>query len=245
MTPPSICPECNSGYIRYSGLGTEKIESELSRIFPQAKIERLDRQESASSNDADIFISTESIIKETGFNFDLIGILAIDNSLNRVDLRSSEKTFGLLVGLLRLTEKKMLIQTYLPRHYCFKALESKDINIFYDEELKQRKQLGFPPYQHIALVKLRGKKENRVKEASNTLFNRLKKYSESNSKMKTNRAIKVVSVNPGRPLKLRDNFYWQILIKSRFPLKLAKFLKINLKDFSHSGIIVTVDVDPL
>jgi primosomal protein N' (replication factor Y) len=237
--PPSICPECNSGYIRYSGLGTEKIESELARIFPQAKIERLDRQGSSGLNAADILISTESIIKGGEHNFDLIGILAIDNSLNRVDFRSSEKTFGLLAGLLRLTEKKMIIQTYLPSHYCFKALETKDVNIFYDAELKQRRQLGFPPYQHIALVKLRGRKESRVREISEMLFERLQKSN------KTNKSIKVVSVNPRHPLKLRDNFYWQILIKSRSPLKITKFLKLNLKDFSHSGIIVTVDIDPL
>jgi primosomal protein N' (replication factor Y) len=133
----------------------------------------------------------------------------------------------------------MIIQTYLPSHYCFKALETKDVNIFYDAELKQRRQLGFPPYQHIALVKLRGRKESRVREISEMLFERLQKSN------KTNKSIKVVSVNPRHPLKLRDNFYWQILIKSRSPLKITKFLKLNLKDFSHSGIIVTVDIDPL
>jgi primosomal protein N' (replication factor Y) len=111
--------------------------------------------------------------------------------------------------------------------------------MFYDEELKQRKQLGFPPYQHLCLVKLRGKKENRVKEVSNALFNRLNKYS------KNNKAIKIVSVNPGQPAKLRGNFYWQILIKAHSSGKIVKFLKLHLKKFSHSGIIVTIDVDPI
>jgi len=110
--------------------------------------------------------------------------------------------------------------------------------LFYDEELKQRKQLKFPPYQHLCLVKLRGEKENRVKETSDTLFNRLNKYSK-------NKNIKVVSVNPSQPAKLRGNFYWQILIKAGSPLKIIKFLKLHLKNFSHSGIIVTIDMDPL
>ena len=239
MPPPQICPSCNSAYLRYLGTGTEKIESELCRIFPHARVRRLDNLENADIEDADIFISTASIIKKTDYNFDLIGILSIDNSLNRIDFRSTEKTFGLLVGLLTLTKEKVIIQTSVPRHYCFKAAENKDINLFYDEELKQRKQLKFPPYRHLCLLKLRGKKENSVKEASNALFNRLNKCGKSN------KGIKVVSLNPGQPAKLRGNFYWQILIKASSPLKIVKFLKLHLKGFSHSGIIVTIDMDPL
>jgi primosomal protein N' (replication factor Y) len=237
MQPPTICPNCNSGYIRYAGVGTEKIESELSRLFPQAIIKRLDNSKHLDINAADIFISATSIIKETQYRFDLIGVLAIDNSLNRIDFRSAEKAFGLLVGLLRLTDKKMVIQTRLLKHHCFNSLVDKDVSIFYTEELKQRKQLGFPPYKHLAIVKLRAKKEERAKEASNILFNKLKKCKSED--------INIISVNPGQPSKLRGNFYWQILIKSNNPRKISRFLKIHLKDFSHSGIIVTVDIDPI
>ena len=236
MQPPTVCPNCNSGYIRYAGLGTEKIESELSRLFPQAIIKRLDNSKHLDINSADIFISATSIIKETEYYFDLIAVLSIDNSLNRIDFRAAEKAFGLLIGLLRLTDKKIVIQTRLLKHHCFNSLVDKDVSIFYTEELKQRKQLGFPPYKHLAIVKLRAKKEEKVGEASNILFNKLKKYKTKD--------INIVSVNPGQPSKLRGNFYWQILIKSDNPRKISRFLKIHLKDFSHSGIIVTVDVDP-
>ena len=234
----TICPNCNSGYIRYSGTGVEKIESELSRLFPQARIKRLDNLKDLDINEADMFISTKSIIKQTGLNFDLVGVLSIDNSLNRIDFRASEKAFGLLVGLLGLTEGRLVIQTSLPKHHCFQALENKDVNIFYDEELRQRKQLGFPPFKHLGLVKLRGKNEARVKEVSNALFKRLDRHNKDKN-------IKIVSVNPGQPSKLRGKFWWQILIKSNNAKKISKFLKIHLKDFSHSGIIVTVDIDPL
>lgn len=237
MTAPKICPNCNSAYIRYSGMGTEKIESELARLFPQARIRRLETLKELDLKDIDILISAKQIIKETNYNFDLIAILAIDNSLNRIDLRSAEKTFGLLIGLLKLTQKTLLIQTALPNHHCFRALENKNIDIFYAEELRQRKQLNFPPYQHLALVKLRGRNETRVKELSNDLFERLKKY-----KSKT---TKIISVSHGQPLKLRGNFYWQILIRADRAQKLSRFLKMHLKNFAHSGIIVTVDIDPL
>lgn len=237
ITPPQICPDCNSGYIRFSGVGTEKIESEISRIFPQARVQRLETRGHIDINDADIFIATKSVIKERDYNFDLTGVLAIDNSLNRIDFRASEKTFALLAGLLGLTTKKIVIQTRLPHHHVFSSLINKDMDIFYNEELRQRKQINFPPYRHISLVKLRAKVLEKVKFASHKLFDLLDEHNKDKD-------IKIVSVNPGQPAKLRGNFYWQILITTPSVKKVTRFLKMHLKNFSHSGIIVTVDIDP-
>jgi primosomal protein N' (replication factor Y) len=238
MPPPTICQRCNSGYIKYSGLGIEKIESEISRIFAGARVKLLDNHKDLNIESADIFISTSSIIKKDRVSFSLVSVLGIDNSLNRIDFRAAEKTFLNLVGLFTLTDKKMIIQTYLPQHSCFQALKERDLSVFYRDELKQRRQLKFPPYAHIILVKLRGRNEERIKEFSNTLFNKLNTCNK-------NKDIKIVALNPAQPFKLRDNFCWQILIKGNSPKKINNFLKINLKDFSHSGIIVTVDVDPI
>jgi len=238
MSPVKICPNCNSSYIRYSGIGTEKIESELARLFPQARIKRLDKSDRVLAEQADIFISTKSIIKKTGCIFDLVVALAIDNSLNRIDFRAGEKVFALLVGLLGLTKKNFIIQTGLFRHHCFQALTQKDINIFYNKELEERKQLGFPPFGHLCLVKLRGENEERVKEISNSLFNVLNKHNK-------NKGLKIMAVNPAFRYKLRGKFYRQILIRSASVFEITKFLKKHLKDCSHSGIIVTVDMDPI
>lgn len=238
MELPKICPHCNSGYIKFSGLGTEKIESELSRIFPSAKIKRLDDSDDIDNKEADIFVSTSTIIKQTNLNFDLVAALAIDNSINRLDIRATEKTFVLLVGLLGLTNKLLVIQTNFAGYGCLKALVNKDINKFYDEELVQRKQLGFPPYVHLIAVKLRGRNEERVKKASLLLFDKLKEYN-------SNRDIKPLSVNAGYPFKLRENFYWQILISTKNIKAANKILRLRLKNFPHSGIILTVDVDPI
>lgn len=234
---PEICPECNAGYIKFSGAGIEKIESELSRIFPQARIKILD-EKNTGIEDADICIATSSVIKQADFSFDLIGVLGIDNSLNRVDFRATEKVFGLLYGLLALTRKKIFIQTGTPTHHCFQALLKKDAGFFYKEELAQRKQLGFPPYSRIILVKLRGNAEEKVKQSAETLFNKLKEDNKD-------KHIEIISVNPANPLKLRGNFYWQVLIRSDKAPRASAFLKNSLKDFRHSGIIVTVDVDPV
>lgn len=234
---PNICPNCNSGYIRYSGAGTEKVESELHLLFPQAKIKRIDNQKDLDIDAADIFISTQNILKGINYDFNLIGVLAIDNSLNHIDFRSAEAAFRLLLGLLGLATKKIIVQTSLSHHHCFQALLNKDIDMFYRQELKERKQLNFPPYRHIGLIKLRARQEARVKEAANALFNKLAGYNE--------KGIEVIAVSPAPQAKLRGNFYWQILVKAKDALKLSAFLKMRLKKFRHSGIIVTVDIDPL
>ncbi len=237
MAPPKICPNCNAGYIRYSGAGTEKIESELARLFPQARIKQLENHDNIDIDAADIFIATQSIIREVGLKFGLIGVLGIDNSLNHVDFRAGEKAFDVLSGLAGLTDKLMVIQTSLPQHFVFESLLSKDPEMFYKEELNQRKELDFPPYSHFALIKLRSSKEEKVEAVSNALFSKLN--------LQQDKTIEFVSVNPSYPSKLRGNFCWQILARSKSALKMSEFLKSYLKNFSHSGIIVTVDVDPV
>jgi primosomal protein N' (replication factor Y) len=224
MEPPKICPSCNAGYIKYSGTGTDKIESEIARIFPQARI------------GTDIFVSTSLILKEEEAKFDLVCVLNIDYSLNRVDYMAAEKVFYLLSGLALLTDKKIIIPTSFPEHHCFKAIFTGDPDIFYSEELKFRKQLGFPPYKHVALVKLRGKDPVNVRKAAEDLFSNLKGGDKT---------VKALSLNPGNPEKLRGNFYWQILFSASSAKSLSRFLKIHLKEFRYSGIIITVDVDPV
>lgn len=238
MSPPEICPVCKSGYIKYRGAGVEKMESELSRIFPSARIRLLDNPQGAPIDDAGIFISTQSVIGDPALHFDLIGVVSIDNSLNRIDFRSSEKAFALLAGLIKLTCGRVIIQTRLPNHHIFKSLAAKDPGVFYDEESRQRKELDFPPYRSLCIIKLRGKKESGVKEAAALLCEKLNRENK-------NKAVKIISVNPGDPSKLRGNFYWQILISSRSAGKISKFLKTRLRDFRHSGIIVTADIDPV
>jgi len=238
MQPPTICPHCNSAYIRYSGTGTEKIESELSREFPQAAIKMVDNLNQLDMNAADIFIATEGIFNRLECTFDLSAALFIDNSLNRHDLRAAEKTLALLLKLLEITKSKMYLETGLAHHHCFRALAENKISTFYEEELKQRRQLDFPPYQHLALVKIRGLRESRVRETAEEIFKKLNKANKGSK-------IKIMSVNPAQPSKLRGNFYWQILLRSDNAKRISRFLKMHLKDRSYSGIIVTVDVDPL
>ncbi len=225
MPLPKICPNCNAGYIKYFGLGAEKVESELARIFPQARLGQ------------DIVVATSAVINHQELNFDLIGVMVIDNSLNRVDFRAAEKTFALLAGLVSLTTKKVIIQSAHAHHHCFQALIKNDPQIFLKEELKQRQQLSFAPYKHMILLKIRGINLEKVKKAGSELFAKL-------SRIKTG-SLKMLSLNPGQPAKLRGNFYYQILMRALSVEKASHFLKLHLKEEHYSGIIVTVDVDPI
>jgi primosomal protein N' (replication factor Y) len=238
MQPPEICPECNSSYIRYSGIGTEKVESELARLYPTARILRIDKYQDFSPEDADIIVSSKPLLKQKIQELNLIGVVSLDNSLNRLDFRAAEKTFSLILGLMSLEAKNLIIQTNLTWHYCFKAILNNDVNIFYEKEFRLRRQLGFPPFNHFILIKVRGRNLEKVKDKSQLIFERLNKINKD-------KAIKVVSCFASSPLKLRENYYWQILIKSKSIEKARNFLKKGLKGIRPSGIIVTVDVDPI
>jgi primosomal protein N' (replication factor Y) len=239
MPLPKICPVCNAGYIKFSGVGTEKIESELSRLFPQARIRRLDDTPQSVSDDADICIATESLIRKGNLQFDTIGVLSIDNALNRAELRASEKAFHLLAELFIIARKLLVIQTHLVKHHCIRAVERNDADFFYSHELKTRQELSFPPYSHLAHIKVRGKNAERVEKTCRALFDDLKQEAD------TVKGITLLSCTCGSPARLRGNFYWQILGRAGRAGALSKFLKLHVRKFSHSGIITTVDIDPL
>lgn len=236
LAPPQVCPKCNAGYVRYLGAGTEKIESELYRLFPEAKTARLEKHDDSNTHKADILIATQAVTKHAQTTFDIIAVLDIDNGLNKIDFRATEKTFFILSNLYTLATKKLIIQTNLTNHYVFKAISAVDPGIFYREELKQRKTLKFPPYANLSAIKLRGKNEEKAESASGILFNELKKD--------TPRGIEIISAGKPYPSKLRGNFYRQIILKGKSAVLTSKFIKTRLKNFRHSGIIVTVDVDP-
>jgi len=235
---PKICPQCNSGYIRYSGAGTEKIESELALLFPQARVKLIDENTDPDFAGWDIIVSGLAGLRGIDHKFDLVGALDIDRMLNQVDFRSAERVFELLTGLCAKTEKTVMLQSSVPGHYALSSLEKHDPAVFYEKELELRKQLDFPPYNHFCQVRFRGASDEKVKNAAAKVFERLEKS-------RLPRGIKIVSLNPAEQAKLRGNYYWVILISTESIPVLHKFLKINLKNLKQSGIIVTIDVDSL
>jgi len=230
-----ICQTCQSSYMRYRGLGIEKIESKLSWYYPGAKILCVD--ELPTLKKADFYLSTDLIFKkDLNVNIDIIVVVSLDNLLNRVDFRATEKAFYTLTKFLALSPKRIIIQTELPSHYCFEAFFKKDARLFYEKELGLRKELKFPPFSHLAFIKIRGKNKEKAKEKAGHLFEHLKKINKYKD-------IKVISFFAHTPEKIRDNYIWQIMLKSNSVKRLNLFLKKELKKISFSSIIVSVDID--
>ncbi len=160
---PDACPECGSRYLRTFKFGTEQVEAQVQKIFPDARIVRLDKDTAAkkdgqlkalsafASHDADIMIGTQMIVKGHDFpDVTLMGILMADLSLNVPDYRSGERTFQLLTqaaGRAGRSDRSglVLIQTYMPEHYAICCAAAQDYEAFYEKEMEYRDMSGYPP----------------------------------------------------------------------------------------------------
>lgn len=179
---PDKCPECGSPYIAAFGTGTQKVEEAVKKLFPKARVLRMDADTtkekesyekilSAFSNEeADILVGTQMIVKGHDFpKVTLVGILAADLSLNVSDYRSAERTFQLLAQAAGRAGRdelpgKVIIQTYQPEHYSIVTAAKEDYQGFYSREIFFRRMLKYPPKAHILAVLCMGKDERRTEQ---------------------------------------------------------------------------------
>lgn len=257
VQPPQICPQCNSNYLRYFGIGTEKVESELHRLFPQARISRMDTDATSKrgahdrilaafkEGKTDILIGTQMVAKGLDFpRVSLVGVVNADTALNLPDFRSGERTFNLLTQVggragRGEAEGKVVIQTYVPEHYAVDASITHDYRQFYRREIKSRKELRLPPFTHLVNLTLRSRDQKKVQELATDLSKRLKKK-------KKIKEIEVLGPAPAMISKIRGNFRWSVLLKGKTAPQLVRLLKSVLKSFRrYKGIMLSVDVDPI
>ena len=167
---PTICPECTSEHIRYFGTGTQKVEEELGKIFPEARVIRMDVDTTSRKGSheklltdfqegkADILLGTQMIAKGLDFpNITLVGVLSADTMLHLPDFRSSEKTFQLLTQVSGRAGRhelagEVVIQTYSPEHYSIELAGQQDFDQFYQKEMMIRKIHKYPPFYYLALI---------------------------------------------------------------------------------------------
>ncbi|MCP4649075.1 MAG: primosomal protein N' [PVC group bacterium] len=253
---PKMCPECNGDYLRYFGTGTQKVESELHRLFPNARIGRMDSDTLAKktahfeafkdfkSRKIDVMVGTQVLAKGLDFpNVTLVGVISADVTLNIPDFRASERTFSLLTQVAGRAGRgkapgKVIIQTYTPEHYAIQCALKHDYDSFYEQEMVFRKQLKLPPYINMAALNLRSKKEQSVIKTAEVLANMLRKH---------NKADKMIIMGPS-PLpiyKLRGYFRWSIVVKHSDALTINKFLRMCLGRWKvPAQVKLAVDVDP-
>lgn len=251
-----ICPECKGNYINYAGTGTQKVESELRRIFPQARIGRMDsdsmRKKTAhyeilddfKTRKIDILVGTQMLAKGLDFpNVTLVGVISADVSLNLPDFRASERTFSLLTQVAGRagrgkTAGKVIIQTYTPEHYAIQCAIEHDYNSFYDKEILFRKQLNLPPFSHLISVVLRSKDEKVLIVAAENFGEQFKIHSKG-------MPISIIGPMPMPMAKLKGYFRWGMIVNSSDVLPANQLIKQILKTGKLSSKIkITIDVDP-
>lgn len=249
-----LCPKCQEEFKDY-GIGTEKVEEELKSLIKDAKIIRMDVDTTTTKNahakiinsfleeKYNILVGTQMIAKGLDFpNVTLVGVLNADIGLNFPDFRSSEITFSLLNQVLGRSgrgnkEGKVLIQTFNPEHYAITYTKNHDYLGFYNEEMKIRKILKYPPYYYICSIKIISKDYNLASKSSYDVVN----YLKQNIKNEIILGPSVCNV-----FKLNNNYRFQIIIKYKDVNNILEYLtNIEHHYFNKKDIKVEIDFNPL
>ena len=266
------CPQCGSPAIRYFGLGTEAVEQEVRKAFPKANVKRFDADSTARKNahqqileafegqKIDILIGTQMVSKGLDFpNVTLVGVIAADTALNLPDFRAGEQTFSLLTQVAGRSgraelEGKVVIQTYMPEHYCIAATQKHDYIDFYKQELEARNAFRYPPFSHVATLLLRGRNEKEVIDAAHAVRDHLEIWQtdQANSlpDASNTEATKVEILGPApAPLaKIEGKFRWHFLLRSSSVEKISQLLKSLTHEspaaIKSNAVEIVIDIDP-
>ena len=252
---PQFCPDCKSPNIRYSGTGTEKLESISRGAFPFARVGRMDSDSMRSAEDyervleefrrgeLDILIGTQMIAKGLHFpNVTLVGIVNADLGLMIPDFRASEKVFQLITQVAGRAGRgdypgEVIIQTSNPGNDTIDYASKLDFEGFRDFDLEFRKLLNYPPYSRMILLNFRGDDEKKVEEYANTIFKELAPYIHDE-----------VTATPPAPApieRIKGKFRYQILIRGNKLKTLREAIRtLALHHKAPANVEFYADVDP-
>jgi len=258
------CPICGSENIQHLGAGTEKIEVAVSKLFPDARIARMDRDTTSSkgsvlkilkglkTRDTDILIGTQMVAKGHDFpNITLVGIICADLSLSFPDFRSGARTFQLLAQVSGRAGRgvvpgRVILQTYNPDHFSIVAAKTQDFRIFYGRDIEFRKALKYPPYTRLLMVRISGKDSEEARNHSELLGKTLEGLQK---KPEHREAVSILGPTASALHRVANLYRWQILIKARDSKSLHAFMEearnSNSKLFQSRQVKITLDVDPI
>jgi len=259
---PESCAECGGPVIRFSGFGTQKLEEEAKKLFPQARIDRLDRdtvkgRESFESvhrkmnlGEIDILIGTQMITKGHDFpNVTLVGVIYADISLNIPDFRSAERSFQLLTQVAgRAGRGKVpglvIIQSLLANHYVFDFVKEHDFRGFSEKELTLREKLKYPPFTRMVAIEI----ESVYEQAGEIFANSIKKILVQI--LKGTNDIEILGPARAALYQINSRFRRHLILRSYDRRKLQLVLKRlyetpEIKKSSNPKIKLTLDIDPI
>lgn len=255
----SNCPKCGSNYVKYFGVGTEKIEAEVKRLFPKANVLRMDFDTTRKKNsyediyssfrdkNADILIGTQMVAKGLDFpDVTLVGVIAADLSLNLPDFKSSERTFQLLTQVSGRAgrgkkEGNVIIQTYSPEHFSITHSLNGDYKGFYEKEISIRKDMFYPPFSKILCINLSSKNESLLVKSAQEIGIKLKSFIKNSGK------IDLLGPCPCSIAKIKEMYRWQILLKGEFDMEFAQNVKRIVYEFLqdiYNEVKVSLDINP-
>ena len=254
------CPNCGSEQIRYFGTGTQKLEYEINKLFPNASTIRMDIDtvskknsheqilEKFKNDNIDILIGTQMVVKGHHFpNVTLVGVIAADGSLNIDDFRANERTFQILTQVAgragRGEDKgRVIIQTYNPDNFSIECAKKQDYDLFYNTEISLRKQLKYPPFCDIILIGFTSVIEQEVVKVAGRIHEYLK-----NRVLKENIGIILYRALPSPIDKIKNKYRWRILIKCKFGEEITDLIYDVLEEFQKmksKSTKITIDLNP-
>ncbi|WP_461790236.1 replication restart helicase PriA [Pedobacter sp.] len=255
----NVCPACGSVHVEQKGFGTERIEEELSLLFPEAKIARLDLDSTRSKNGmqqiirdfqekkADILIGTQMVAKGLDFeNVSLIGVINADTLLNYPDFRAFERSYQLLAQVAgragrRDKQGKVCIQAYADDHRIIQQVINNDYEQMYADELEERRQFNYPPFSRLIFINVKHKDADILNLAAQTLA--------ANLRGQLGKRV----LGPEQPLvsRVRNYYIKQIILKIERTAAIQKVkgvLVSTIRDFNSQkdfrSVITQIDVDP-
>lgn len=256
---PSHCPACDSKYIYYVGEGTEQVEEILRKRFPRLRIGRIDRDTKSrrhefekrlldfAKGDVDLLVGTQMLAKGHDFpNVTLVGVVSVDAGLALPDFRVAERTFQLITQVAGRAGRgdlpgRVLIQTYHPNHYALRHATAQDYRAFYDEEIRHRRNHGYPPFVALTLLLVRHKDPARALSTAQQLRSALNEANRDHS-------CRVLGPAPAPFARLRGEHRIQLLVKSRSRKQMRAVIDQAIKDFEERGgdeRSVRLEIDPV
>lgn len=258
---PKTCPKCGSDAIKNSGLGTQKVEQIVEKLFPTAKVARLDSDvltrktthidilDDFSNGKIDILIGTQMIAKGLdNENVTIVGAVSADSSFNFPDYRSSERGFQLLTQIAGRAGRgkyqgKVYFQSYNPDFYAIENAKSQDYKTFYESEIVAREEFYYPPFSQILRIIISSKNNFRAEKSIQEIALRLKTLIE---KQAISEHLIVLGPSPCLLERIRDEYRFQILIKNKLDEKGHFFITSFLKKIIlPQDIKMVVDIDPV
>lgn len=251
------CPNCQNIHLKRYGLGTQRIENDIEKIFKKAKVLRVDRDtakkrgahddifEKFSSDKANILIGTQMVVKGLDIaEVTLVGVINADISLNIPDFRAAEHTFQHLTQVAGRAGRhhlpgKVIIQTFNPDHYAIKFASEHDYDSFYEHEIKFREELFYPPYSELINIEINGTDEESVVKTAKMAKKLLDKYNNKNE-------VRVLGPAKAPLEKLRGRYRRQILLKgNKIEDLLSAIDDIEKKVILLKDTRLIVDIEPV